>query len=55
MCESVQQKLGHTKTPLHWAAWTGHVKVCQILREYLIDKNPEDNNGHTPYLRYIPN
>ena len=26
----------------------GHLEVCELLLENVVDKNPKDNNGNTP-------
>jgi ankyrin repeat protein len=35
-------------TPLHDAAFKGHLKVCQLLLENIEEKNPVDKKGWTP-------
>ena len=35
-------------TPLHKAATGGHLAICELIIDNLIDKNPEDFNGITP-------
>ena len=35
-------------TPLHSAAQCGYVKVCRLIMETLVDKNPGNNDGVTP-------
>ena len=36
------------KTPLHEAAYHGHLKICEILVKNLVDNNPGDHGGWTP-------
>jgi len=36
------------KTPLHFAAFWGHLQVVKYIAGYLEDKNPEMNDGRTP-------
>ena len=36
-------------TLLHEFASKGHVELCRILMENLMDKNPEDLSGQTPF------
>ena len=35
-------------TPLHEAAINGHVKICKIIIDTLVNRNPPDDNGITP-------
>ena len=35
-------------TPLHCAAKSGHLDVCKLIMDYLVDKNPKDKHGTTP-------
>ena len=35
-------------TPLHWAAFRGHLNVCQLILENVQEKNPPNNAGETP-------
>ena len=35
-------------TPLHEAAWKGHLSVCQLIVDNVDDKNPKNDNGKTP-------
>ncbi len=36
------------KTPLHIAAYNGHLDVVKYIAGYLEDKNPVTNDGSTP-------
>ena len=36
------------RTPLHFAARYGHLKICKIIIDTLVDTNPPDDNGITP-------
>ena len=38
----------NNSTPLHSAAASGHLSVCQLLIEKVADKNPKDEGGWTP-------
>ena len=38
----------HGVTPLHFAAESGHLKVCEVIMKSLQDKNPPTSNGYTP-------
>ena len=38
----------HGCTPLHAAAFNGHLEVCQAIMNESQDKNPSDNLGRTP-------
>ena len=35
-------------TPLHWAAEQGHLEICRLTIDVVIDKNPADEYGDTP-------
>ena len=35
-------------TPLHYAAYNGHLKICEAIMEELTNKNPKNNLGLTP-------
>ena len=35
-------------TPLHLAAKSRHLKACEILLNFVEDKNPEDDLGYRP-------
>ena len=35
-------------TPLHFAAYNGHMDICQFFMERIVDKNPKDRCGLTP-------
>ena len=37
------------KTPLHNAAANGHVEVCKLITENVVDKNPKDKYGSSPF------
>ena len=37
------------RTPLHYAALNGHLKICRLIRANVKDKNPEDFKGVTPH------
>ena len=37
------------RRPLQMAAWNGHLELCKILMEYLMNKNPRDHIGQTPF------
>jgi ankyrin repeat protein len=46
-------KLVHSKndygwTPLHWAAWTGHTAVAEVLLANKAEVNVRTNHGNTP-------
>ena len=36
-------------TPLHWAARSGRLLVCQLIIETLDEKNPKTQTGWTPF------
>merc|ERR550532_388078 len=38
-------------TPLHLAAEKGHVALCKLIMENLVDKNPRCSSGTTPLSR----
>ena len=40
--------MNNGQTPLHRAARSGHLDICKILLENIMDKNPITNNGWTP-------
>ena len=47
--EDVHAATNAGETPLHEAAICGHLKICEILVENLVDKTPAaDNSGWTP-------
>ena len=35
-------------TPLHYAAWNGHLEMSSIILAKIKDKNPKDNENQTP-------
>ena len=44
------------QTPMHWAAFNGNIEVMQILMHHsLVEKNPNDKNGRTPYFLAVKN
>ena len=40
--------LDESLTPLHVAAWGGHMAICKLFMENLADKFPKNENGQTP-------
>ena len=36
-------------TPLHFAAYNGHLEVCKLIMDYITDKNPANMKGETPF------
>ena len=42
-----RDKIGFT--PLHEAAHSDHLKICQLIMENSKDKNPRDEVGCTPF------
>ena len=36
------------KTPLHYSAMKGHVEVCQLILDHVVDRNPCDKDGRSP-------
>ena len=42
-------------TPLHHAAESGHVEVCKLIMENVIDKNPHCLKRSTPLSRAMNN
>ena len=36
------------RTPLHLATINGHLQICQLIIEYVADKNPKDFSRNTP-------
>jgi len=43
---NIQDKDGYT--PLHYAAWKGHLKVVELLLEHGANPNIQDKDGYTP-------
>ena len=37
------------KTPLHNAAANGHVEICKLITENVVEKNPKDKYGSSPF------
>ena len=37
------------KTPLHNAATNGHVEICKLITENVVEKNPKDKYGSSPF------
>jgi ankyrin repeat protein len=35
-------------TPLHWAAWYGHVEIARLLLQNGAEVNAKERNGWTP-------
>ena len=35
-------------TPLHYAAWKGHVQLVKLLTNEIVEKNPRNPLGFTP-------
>ena len=35
-------------TPLHYAAYYGHLQICEAIMDELTDKNPSNKLGLTP-------
>ena len=56
LCKHVIKKTGDQNpkrmkdglTPLHLAAKEGRLKICSLIMEDLVDKNPRTNSGNTP-------
>ena len=47
--EDINPKNGRPgMTPLHMAAKNGHIEICKIILEKIVDKNPKDNSDWTP-------
>ena len=42
-------------TPLHNAAFKGHLDICELFLEHMDSENPMDNNGITPLHRAAKN
>ena len=41
-------------TPLFYAAWYGHFKICKLIIENVEDKNLANNGGFTPLFAAAP-
>ena len=37
------------QTPLHFAAYEGHLEICRLLIENIDNKNPANHDGETPF------
>ena len=47
--EDINPKNGRPgMTPLHMAAFNGHIEICKIIIDKIVDKNPKDNSDWTP-------
>ena len=47
--EDINPKNGRPgMTPLHMAAKNGHIEICKIILDKIVDKNPKDNSDWTP-------
>ena len=47
--EDINPKNGRPgMTPLHMAAFNGHIEICKIILDKIVDKNPKDNSDWTP-------
>ena len=42
-------------TPLHLAARNGQIEICQLILKNVHDKNPECNEGQTPFQLALEN
>ena len=36
-------------TPVHYAAKCGYVAICKLISEKVVDNNPQDYLGYTPF------
>ena len=46
--EDKNPRMNNGMTPLHFAAQLGHLEVCKLICQNIVDINPSDDTGRTP-------